>query len=188
MSRAYQVRIAESIRRNVKVGDGFQMKLELLDIACPEVTADLLEKELIALGFEKCDEEDTVSRTDEDGVVTRVNTKTRTVDISSEVEKEINLDIETDIWAEDDRPKSEEQGRERVRRGLEKQADSCAEKLQQDITSVLEGKLNDIRKELDQVTNRVTATALKQKAASLGEIQEISEDPATGSLTIRVKL
>ena len=53
---------------------------------------------------------------------------------------------------------------------------------------MLEGKLGDLRKELDQISNRVTAEALKQKAASMGEVQEVSEDPESGSLTIRVKI
>ena len=42
--------------------------------------------------------------------------------------------------------------------------------------------------ELDRVVHRVTANALEEKARALGEITELSEDPETGELTIRVKL
>jgi len=41
-----------------------------------------------------------------------------------------------------------------------------------------------LRKELDQVANRVTAEALKRKAAQLGQIKEMTEDPESGSLFV----
>ena len=41
-----------------------------------------------------------------------------------------------------------------------------------------------MRKELDQAVNRVTADALKEKAAQIGQIKSLSEDAATGSMTI----
>ena len=44
-------------------------------------------------------------------------------------------------------------------------------------------------KMLDRVSTRGSLpNGLKQRAAELGEIEEISEDPDTGSLTIRVKV
>ena len=45
-----------------------------------------------------------------------------------------------------------------------------------------------MRKELDQVVNRVTAEALKKKAAQMGRIKEVSEDKASGSLKIVVEV
>lgn len=53
---------------------------------------------------------------------------------------------------------------------------------------MLEGKLRDLRAELDSIANRVTAEALKVRASQLGEIREITEDPETGSLTIKVRV
>ena len=41
-----------------------------------------------------------------------------------------------------------------------------------------------LREELDQAVNRITAEALKQKAAQIGQIKELTEDPQSGSLTI----
>jgi hypothetical protein len=41
---------------------------------------------------------------------------------------------------------------------------------------------------LDQVVNRVTAEALKRKAAQMGRIKEMTEDPQAGSLTIVVEV
>jgi len=48
--------------------------------------------------------------------------------------------------------------------------------------------LGDVRKEMDEVVNRVTAEALKRKAAQLGQIKEMTEDPQAGSLTIVVEV
>ena len=56
------------------------------------------------------------------------------------------------------------------------------------MTDQLEAQLGDLRQELDQAVNRVTAEALKRKAAQLGQIKEITEDPQAGSLTIVVEV
>ena len=70
---------------------------------------------------------------------------------------------------------------------LEKRGFKKAE-LQGQVTDRLEGKLSDLRQELDQVVNRVTAEALKRKAESLGRIKELTEDQQTGSMTIVVEV
>ncbi|MCA9062129.1 MAG: hypothetical protein KDA96_03700, partial [Planctomycetaceae bacterium] len=65
-----------------------------------------------------------------------------------------------------------------------KQAQSREQKLTQQATEELENVLRDLQCELDGVVNRVTAQALKQKAATLGEIKQITEDTENGSMTI----
>jgi len=186
MSRAYKVQVSESISRHVKVGDGVQSKLEILDILGQDAMREILRQELIGIGFEEC--EDDVARTDEDGVETRINLKTRAVDISSRVDEEIKVDVDVEIWGEDDNANIEAHNRRRVLDGMEKKADAAEAKLREGVTKKLEAKLGDIRRELDQVVNRVTSSALKQKAASMGEIREISENQETGELVIRIKV
>jgi len=188
MSRAYRIRISESLRRHIKVDDGIQSKLEILAILPPEQTAALLERELEAAGFEKRDDGQW-ARVDEDGVEVRVDPQTATVTVSAQAESELDIERERVItaWAEND-ANTRERGREALEQELEGEADAHREDLQASVTEALEAKLGDLRRELDQLSNRVTATALKQKAASMGEIQEISEDPESGSLTIRVKI
>jgi len=169
MSRAYRIRISESLRRHIKVDDGIQSKLEILEILPPEQTSALLERELQAAGFEKREDGQWV-RVDEDGVEVRVEPKTGTVTVSAQADAELD------------------RGRQSLLRELEGEAEQHEKDLQAQVTEALEGKLDDLRRELDQISNRVTAEALKQKAASMGEVQEVSEDPETGSLTIRVKI
>ena len=51
-----------------------------------------------------------------------------------------------------------------------------------------EAQLGDIRAELDRAVNRATAEALKQKAAQIGQIKQITDDEEAGSLTIVVEV
>jgi DNA topoisomerase-3 len=55
-------------------------------------------------------------------------------------------------------------------------------------TATLERRFGALRPELDQVTMKVTAGALEERASQLGVIEERSEDPETGALTLRVRL
>ena len=50
------------------------------------------------------------------------------------------------------------------------------------------GQIRPLRAELDKAVNRATAEALKQKAAKIGQIKEMTEDPESGSLTIVVEV
>ena len=100
----------------------------------------------------------------------------------------------TGDWKYDklDRKLRPEQGMLRLRKELqtsmEEEAQEKGEKLKRQVTDRLERKLADLRQELDQAVNRATAAALRQKAAQLGQIREMTEDPATGSLTIVVEV
>lgn len=188
MSRAYRIRISESLRRHIQVDDGIQSRLEILEILPADQTAALLERELEAAGFEQREDGQWV-RVDEDGVEVRVDAQTATVTVSARADADLDLERERVIttWAENDAT-TRERGQAQLQRELEGEVTQREKDLQARVTEVLEGKLGDLRKELDQISNRVTAEALKQKAASLGEVQEISEDPESGSLTIRVKI
>ncbi len=78
--------------------------------------------------------------------------------------------------------------REELQRDLQKKAADKETGLQTKVTDRLEAQLGGLRQELDQAVNRVTAEALKRKAAQLGQIKEITEDPQAGSLTIVVEV
>ena len=64
---------------------------------------------------------------------------------------------------------------------VEKKIEEQVGGLQGKVTDRLEGELGDLRQELDQAVNRVTAEALKRKAASLGQVKEMTEDPSPRS-------
>ena len=74
-----------------------------------------------------------------------------------------------------------------AQQALERAAEAEEEALRRRVTEKLEGALRDVKEELDGVVNRVTASALKERAAELGQIEAIHEEP-NGSLTIKVRV
>jgi hypothetical protein len=189
MSRAYRIKVRESLRRVIHAHDRVSTQLELLEVLPPEQMARLLTEELKGRGFE---EKGGALVRKEKSVTVRVDPATGTVTVEAEASHEAALQGEKAGRAYDDlgphAQQVQKQLREQLRRDLQKQADQQAAELQSQVTDRLERELGDLRRELNQSVNRVTAEALKQKAAQLGQIKEMTEDPQTGSLTIVVEV
>lgn len=185
MSRAYRIQVRASQHRVVKAADHVSTQLELLSILPPDQMADLLARALVERGFERCG--DQLSR-EQDGVIVVVDAATGTVSVHTEDERGVTVAGELDGYAGDQAGAGAEQARALLQSQLQKKLDHQAggheAVLQTEVTDRLAVQLDDLRQELDQVVNRVTAEALKRKAAQLGQIKELTEDPLTGSLTI----
>jgi hypothetical protein len=189
MSRAYRIRVRESLRRVLRAHDRVSTQLELLEVLPPEQMAQLLADELKGRGFE---EKGGALVRKQNGVTVRVDPASGTVTVEAEASQEAALQGEKAGRAYDDvgpdAKKVQKQLREQLRKDLEKEAEQKAAELQSQVTDRLERELGELRRELDQAVNRVTAEALKRKAAQLGQIKEMTEDPQTGSLTIVVEV
>jgi hypothetical protein len=189
MSRAYRVSVKECVNRVIKAEDRVSTQLEILEVLPPEQMAELLAQELVQRGFER--NGNTLTRT-EDGVTISVEIDSGTVTVSSEGCETAKVQGERVGRAYDDvGPQAGEVRqtlREDLKRDLQQKVDEKTAALQSKVTDRLEGKLTDLREELDQAVNRVTGEALKRKAASLGQIKELTEDPETGSMTIVVEV
>ncbi len=185
MSRAYRVSVSESLRTVLRAQDKVTTQLELLEVLPAETMAELLARELESRGFVR-DGKNLVR--EEKGVQVTVNSETGEVTVSAESSRETELKGTREGRAWDDMGPNAKQVREELRKHLgqelEKQAEQKTARLQGEVTDRLEQALGDIRQELDQAVNRVTAEALKQKAATLGQIKELHEDKQTGNLTI----
>ncbi|HKI33121.1 MAG TPA: hypothetical protein VKA46_14815, partial [Gemmataceae bacterium] len=183
------IKVRESLRRVIRAHDRVSTQLELLEVLPSEQMAQLLTQELEGRGFQQ--KGGTLVRK-QHGVTVTIDPKNGTVTVESETSQEAALEGETAGRGYDDLgPNSrevEKQLRGQLRQSLEKQAEEKAAELQSQVTGRLERELGDLRRELDQAVNRVTAEALKQKAAQIGQIKEITEDPQTGSLTIVVEV
>ncbi|ATB47249.1 hypothetical protein [Corallococcus macrosporus] len=188
MSRAYRVSVSESLNRVVQAEDGLCSKLELLPLLSQAELAGLLAAELANRGFTQ--EGDVALRTEADGVRVAIDVTTGDVSVTLSGEQEVELKARGELAVEN--PHAVEEAKLRAqdlaRARLEDAADVATETLRQQVTQKLEGRLRDLKSELDAISNKVTAEALKVRAGQLGTVEEVHEDAATGSLTIKVRV
>ena len=185
MSRAYRIRVRESLRKLLKAHDRVQTELELLEILPREEMASLLEKELQGRGFKK-EAKALVRR--KAGVTVTIEPETGTITVQGERQENLAIEGEREGRGYEDQGR----GRQGLQKQLEKELKDDLKKeagrreadLQRKLADQLETALGDLQKEVDQAVNRVTAEALKRKAAQLGTIKEMTEDPEAGALTI----
>lgn len=184
MSRAYRIQTSRTVERVVVVDDAVCTDLELLPLLPKERLSTLLEDELKQRGFEV--EEGVAVRDEEGNIRVEVDLETARVTVRATGETTVSHTATRGSYADDDK------ARARIEREAEtaanKRIDVEAEAIEAQATQVLEAAVRELRDELDQVVHGVTASALKEKAASLGEITELSEDPETGEMTIKVKV
>ena len=189
MSRAYRVRVRETRNRTIRAEDHVRTQLEILEVLPPEQMAGLLADELERRGFER---NGTRLIRKQNGVTVTVETTTATVTVAAEASEHTTIQAERSDRAFDDAGPHAKTVRENLKKMLEKDIERKVEEktagLQTKVTDRLESELNDVRQELDQVVDRVTAEALKRKAAQMGQIKEMTEDPQAGSLTIVVEV
>jgi hypothetical protein len=189
MSRAYRISVSESQNRVVRAGDSVSTHLELIEVLpCDQMSA-LLAEELKKQGFEEKDGK--LVRKDKE-VAVEVNPDTGEVSVSAEAALKVQLTSTREGRAYDESGPNSKRIKDELKKQAEQEIDRQAEAktsdLQTKVTDRLERRLADVREELDQVVNRVTAEALKRKAAQLGQIKEITEDAESGSLTIVVEV
>jgi hypothetical protein len=187
MSRAYRIRVSESLERHVHIKDGVATQLDLLPVLSKPRMGQLLLDELKARGYTEKDGK--AVRTDPDGVEISIDPATGEVAITLKAETDIKLNADrTSTVAEERSAGAEEELRGRVKKELERTAEREEKALEAEVAAKLERRLHDLQQELDQISSRVTGTALKERAASLGEIEEITEDPESGQVTIKVRV
>jgi hypothetical protein len=186
MSRRYRLHIRESITRVVHVEDHVEAALELLPVLAPERLSQLLADELARRGFTRAGGD--MIRTEDDGTEVRIALGQGTISIRAQAEAEIARTTEKEkVVPEERRDQAEADLRAQTRRALEAEIEREREEHRRALTARLEAKARELQRELDDVTSRVTATALKERAAQLGEIESVHEGE-DGSLTIKVRV
>lgn len=190
MSRAYRIRVRQSLQKVIRAEDHVRSRLELLPVLPAERMAEHLGNELESRGFQRLGNR---AVRQEQGVTILVDLETGDVEVRSAETHDVDLrrDVEVVTYEEQSEKQREDVRRRReqeLQQDLEREADEQQRQLRQVVTERLEGRLADVRQELDQAVNRATAAALKEKAAQLGQIKELTEDPQTGSLTIVVEV
>lgn len=186
MSRAIQVRVSESVVRTIHVEDGVASPLEMLPILPAARMAELLATELAALGFVR--DGTTCRRIEADGTEVTIDLEAATIAVALGAAAQIDESIERTVHTGIERQHEAEAGlRDSVMRELDARLADQAEALRRRVTAQLEGKLADLKVELDRAIGKATIAALTEKAAQLGQIESTHEDEA-GNVTIRVRL
>ncbi len=193
MSRAYRISVSESVTRVVHVEDGVTTGLELLPILPPADMQRVLRDELLRRGFVVVEgDPGTVVRVEADGIVIEVELASAQVTVSLDDTSSVEASASRSVTSEQPPLAAEVSIREKLQKkvdeDLEKSVARQAERAREAVTERLEKRLGDLRRELDQVVNGATATALKERAAQLGEIETVDENAETGELTITVKV
>lgn len=186
MSRAYRIRVRESLHRVIRAADHVSTQLELLEILPADEMAQLLAEELERRGFQRRGQ--SLSRRHE-GITVQIDPQSATVTVRAQAEDTVELQAEKHAVLDRDSGRAHAEmakaaARQGLRQDLEAKLARREAEIQQQVTEKLEGSLADLRQELNQVVNRVTAEALKKKAAQIGQIKEMTEDRESGSLTI----
>lgn len=181
--------MSESSRRLICATDEVSTSLSILEILPREEMAALLEAELIRGGFHK--DGDTLRR-DDKGASVIVDPCNGTITVRSDVKDDVSLRSRKDSVAFEDIGPSErtirKQLHKKAKADLDEQAAEQHDRLQQQATEKLEQHLRDLTPELNRAVNRVTAEALKKKAAQIGRIKDIHDDVEAGTLTITVEV
>lgn len=184
MSRAYRITIEESLRHHAQAEDGVISQLELLPILSAARTSELLAQELVQRGFQV--DGDCATRREADETVIEVQLSDGKVKVSARETQALELKVKKTAVLQ--QPSSEADMRKTAQEALAVQAKEEEQKLKERVTERLTQRLKDLRGELDQVVNRVTAGSLKERAGQLGTIEEMTENAETGELTIKVRV
>jgi hypothetical protein len=178
-SRPWKVTAQAPIKKVVLAEDHVQTRVDVPPILPPEETAEILAGELKSRHFKDSGGDSLVR--ERGGVRVQVQPRTGEVTISVEASEEVEL-------PPDNPSPCTCRMREVLREGLsQSQKNSLGkaqDKLQQAVTSRLEGSLARLGCELESIAQRVTVEAVKRKAAQLGQVKTMTEDRKTGSLTI----
>lgn len=182
-SRPWKLTAGQPVKRAVVAEDHVRTRVDIPPILPPEETAEILKGELRPRHFEE-DERGHMVR-DRGGVRVDVEPRTGEVTVSVEASEEVELPPNNPSPCGCRMREILKEGlSEAQRRGLSDKQQA----LQEAVTSRLEGSLGRLGCEMEGIAHRVTAEALKRKAAQLGRVKEMTEDPQSGSLTIVVEV
>lgn len=186
MSRAYRIALSDTLRRHVEIEDGIQSQLELIPVLAADRMRAILAEELNKKGF--AIDGDRARREETDGIMIEINLQESTVNIVKKTEKDISLRHQIERTVEEERKSvAEKQMKKQLKEELEEQLQQQQEEARKQLTQELKGRLGDIQLELDQIINTTISQSLKEKAAAMGEIEEINEHE-DGSISIRINL
>lgn len=186
MSRAYRIRVAESLRRTRTVEDHVESRLGVLAILPPDRMGELVGAALAERGFTVAGGKAVLR----DGAI-EIEVDLATMNVVARVQGESSVDLHTEAEGSSYRENDAEatrQVREQARARLEGMAAAKDEEVRKVLSAELEGALVKVQPVLDAAVDAALRAALRERAAQMGEVQEVHENAATGEMTIRIKV
>ena len=192
MSRPYRILVRKVVHEEVRAGDRSTIRLNLDRLLPPEEMKALLEEVLARHGWEHT--EDGWKQERASGETMTLDPETLEVVTTLEREDVIEQDLEReargDTWNWRRRREMTEdelrQDQERLRRQVEQQLEREVKldelkagrqrELQQEIAGQLEAGEPERREALNRIILEVYSEAIKQKARTLGDIEEMREE------------
>jgi FtsH ternary system domain X5 len=171
-SRPWKLTAPAPVGRVVAAEDHVNVKIDLPPLLPPERTGQLLSGVLRRRGFGDGDGGRLVR--ERGGVTVTVDPADGSVEVRAEAEQQLPPDKPNPCTC---------RALDRVR-----EAEAGANDLQRQVTRRLAGALARLGCELEGISAEVTRQALKEKAAQMGEVKEVTEDPKTGTLTVVVEV
>lgn len=170
MSRGYRVRLPNvTAVQTATAQDHIELHIDMLPILSGDEMTALLRDTLEAAGWRR--EGDALVKSSE-GSEIRLGPDGRTITLRARGAKEISA-----------RGVSKSEAKARAAQ----EAEAATAEIGRALAKRLERAEIDLRAELEQVLQEIYASALKQKAASMGEIESV-EDGADGELTIKIRV
>lgn len=186
MSRAYRIRVSESLRRTRTVEDHVESRLPVLAILAPERMGEILGSELAARGFTVA-EGRAVLR--EGGIEIVVDLSTMGVVVRIEGQSTVDLKSESEHLVEQpDNERVRASLSAAARAQLEQKAEVQDEEVRKRLSAELEASLTRVQPVLDEAVSATLRVALRERASQLGQVQEVHENGETGEMTIRIKV
>jgi hypothetical protein len=185
MSRAYKIAVKESVATLVCADDEVTSRLEFLPILDKERTGQLLAAELQSRGFTV---EGKIAKRVDDGVTIEVDVETGNVSVKAENKANLEFEVEKSMLVEEELLPGFDDSKLRAAAKAEAEAKvaDARNQMREELTAKLESAIGGIKSELDDAVRKVTIAALKQRAAEIGQIEEVHEN--SNELVIKVRV
>lgn len=185
MSYPYRVSVSRTVKETVTEKDQSRNKVDLTPILETGRMRDLLVEALERRGFEKRSD-GTLVRT-RDGVTETFDPKsmevTASAEASGDIKKEKTVEARGDSWRREEAERSRAHVEAEVGRRLERElavTEAERQEKQRELAAEAAKRLQESEKrrmqDLNEATLDVYAEALKEKARTLGEVKEVTEN------------
>ncbi|MFZ5950388.1 MAG: hypothetical protein ACOYXC_06765 [Candidatus Rifleibacteriota bacterium] len=187
MSRSYSIRIPVEVLIPKGAGNhagSFSLVFTLLDILPAPRMRELLQKELLAKGFSETEEG--LGMPCRDGVTAVLDPVTMTMKLTVPMPESCTVMVYEEYL---------QSFREELARAMEAgqvaqsyQVASAVESMKAQVIAELKELASDARKEINSALKNVYSEAIREKAASLGNVENVTESREGNTYRIRIEI